>query len=103
VLYWHGAVPPVLDRELSRIRRDVPVRVHPTRYSLAALLAEARRLMDAYVDSEVPITSVGPLRNYSGLQVGVEPSTPASVRDTVRSSVPVVIVDQAPAIPIPER
>jgi hypothetical protein len=103
VLYWHGAVPPVLDRESGRIRREVPVRVHPARYSLATLLAEARQLQDAYANSEVPITSVGPLRDYSGLQVGVDPSTPASVRDTIRGGVPVVIVDQAPAFPIAGR
>jgi hypothetical protein len=103
VLYWHGAVPPVLDRESGRIRREVPVRVHPARYSLATLLAEARQLQDAYANSEIPITSVGPLRDYSGLQVGVDPSTPASVRDTIRGGVPVVIVDQAPAFPIAGR
>jgi hypothetical protein len=73
---------------------------HPARYSLAALLAEERRLIDAYAASPVPITSVGSLRDFSGLQVGVEPSTPASVRGTTRSSVPVVIVEQTPAIPI---
>jgi hypothetical protein len=72
----------------------------PRRYSLAALLAEERRLIDAYAASPVPITSVGSLRDFSGLQVGVEPSTPASVRGTTRSSVPVVIVEQTPAIPI---
>ncbi len=100
VLYWHGAVPPALDRALARVRRDVPVRVHPTRYSLATLLAVARRLIDAYAASSVRITSVGPLRDYSGLEVGVDPSTPASLRGTIRASVPVVIVDQAPAMPV---
>jgi hypothetical protein len=101
VLYWHGAVPPELDRTLRRLRREVPVRVHPARYPLATLLAEARRLMDAYAAGPVRITSVGPLRDYGGLRVGVDPSTPAELRGTIGSGVHLVIVDDpARAIPV---
>jgi hypothetical protein len=99
VLYWHGALPAVLSRALDQIRRDVRVQVRAARYSLATLLAEARRLLDAYADSAVRLTSVGPLDDFSGLRVGVDPSTSASARRAIRSRVPVVIVDRAPAVP----
>jgi streptogrisin D len=99
VLYWHGAVPAVLGQALGQIRREVPVQVRPARYSLATLLAEARRLLGAYSEGAVKLTSAGPLDDYSGLEVGVDPSTPASTRRAIRSKVPVVLVDQAQAVP----
>lgn len=99
VLYWHGAVPAVLSQTVGQIRREVRVQVRAARYSLATLVAEARRLLSAYSDGAVTLTSAGPLDDYSGLQVGVDPTTSASARRTIRSKVPVVIVDRAPAVP----
>ena len=99
VLYWHGSVPAALGKALDQVRRSVPMRVRPARYPLATLDAEARRLLAAYSDGAVKLTSAGPLRDYSGLEVGVDPSTTASARRAIRSKVPLVIVDHAPAVP----
>jgi streptogrisin D len=100
VLYWHGGVPAEVAQTLGQVRRDLPVQVRAARYSLGTLEAEARRLIRAYAGGPVNIvTSAGPLRDYSGLEVGVNPSTPASARRAMRSTVPLVMVDRAPAVP----
>ncbi len=100
VLFWHGRVPAELAQTLGEVRRDVPVQVRTARYSLATLEAEAQRLIRAYAGGPVNIvTSAGPLRDYSGLEIGVAPATPASARKAIQSTVPLAIVDRAPAVP----
>jgi hypothetical protein len=100
ILYWQGQVPTGLTR-LPRGGVNLEVRRAP--YSLATLDAESRRLSAAY-KGVVQINSIGPLRDYSGLAVKVDPSIGANrARQLLKSSVPLTITERPAATPLYDR
>lgn len=90
VLLWKGQVPPSMNDLVQEIRSEgVRVDVRSTDYTLSELDAEARRIA-ALSPSRigVKITGVGPLDDYSGLQVSVEPGALAEAATAIKSAFP---------------
>jgi streptogrisin D len=100
VLYWQGSLPIAMTDLLRELRQNVAIEVRKVPYSLATLDKEARRIMDvAPAQWGTRVTHVGPLPDFSGLQVGIDPSSAAEGKTTIRSSVKTVVNAAPPAVP----
>ena len=75
ILYWKGQVPPRMAALVRTLRASVPVRVVERPYSLVELQREARRLVELDLSGAgVNVTEAGPLPDFSGIGVGIEPT-----------------------------
>ena len=75
ILYWKGQVPPRLAALVRKLQSTVPVRVIERPYSLVELQREARRLVELDLSGAgVNVTEAGPLADFSGIGVGIEPT-----------------------------
>ena len=75
ILYWKGPVPPRMAALVRTLRASVPVRVVERPYSLVELQREARRLVELDLSGAgVNVTEAGPLPDFSGIGVGIEPT-----------------------------
>ena len=74
-LYWKGQVPHRMAALVRTLRASVPVRVVERPYSLVELQREARRLVELDLSGAgVNVTEAGPLADFSGIGVGIEPT-----------------------------
>ena len=75
ILYWKGQVPHRMAALVRTLRTSVPVRVVERPYSLVELQREARRLVELDLSGAgVDVTEAGPLPDFSGIGVGIEPT-----------------------------
>ena len=75
ILYWKGQVPHRMVALVRTLRTSVPVRVVERPYSLVELQREARRLVELDLSGAgVNVTQAGPLPDFSGIGVGIEPT-----------------------------
>ncbi len=75
ILYWKGQVPHRMAVLVRTLRASVPVRVVERPYSLVELQREARRLVELDLSGAgVNVTEAGPLPDFSGIGVGIEPT-----------------------------
>ena len=75
ILYWKGQVPHRVAALVRTLRASVPVRVVERPYSLVELQREARRLVELDLSGAgVNVTEAGPLPDFSGIGVGIEPT-----------------------------
>ena len=75
ILYWKGQVPHRMVALVRTLRASVPVRVVERPYSLVELQREARRLVELDLSGAcVNVTEAGPLADFSGIGVGIEPT-----------------------------
>ena len=75
ILYWNGQVPHRMVALVRTLRTSVPVRVVERPYSLVELQREARRLVELDLSGAgVNVTQAGPLPDFSGIGVGIEPT-----------------------------
>ena len=75
ILYWKGQVPHRMAALVRTLRASVPVRVVERPYSLVELQREARRLVELDLSGAgVNVTEAGPLADFSGIRVGIEPT-----------------------------
>ena len=75
ILYWKGQVPHRMAVLVRTLRASVPVRVVERRYSLVELQREAKRLVELDLSGAgVNVTEAGPLADFSGIGVGIEPT-----------------------------
>ena len=75
ILYWKGQVPPRMAALVRTLRASVPVRVVERPCSLVELQREARRLVELDLSGAgVNVTEAGPLPDFSGIGVGIEPT-----------------------------
>ena len=75
ILYWKGQVPHRMAVLVRTLRASVPVRVVERPYSLVELQREARRLVELDLSGAgVNVTQAGPLPDFSGIGVGIEPT-----------------------------
>ena len=75
ILYWKGQVPHRMAELVRTLRASVPVRVVERRYSLVELQREAKRLVELDLSGAgVNVTEAGPLADFSGIGVGIEPT-----------------------------
>ena len=75
ILYWKGQVPPRMAALVRTLRASVAVRVVERPYSLVELQLEARRLVELDLSGAgVNVTEAGPLADFSGIGVGIEPT-----------------------------
>jgi hypothetical protein len=70
-VYSKGPLPQEVDDLLQELRRDVSIDVVPALYSGDELSAEARRICGLQLPG-IRITTVGPLRDCSGLRVTID-------------------------------
>jgi hypothetical protein len=89
-LYWHGAVPDAVSREVKRARRTgVTINIIAAPYTLHQLRREVDRLAGLHMDGKVTagdVISIAPKTDATGLLVGVSATaagTPAT-RDSGR-------------------
>ena len=74
-LYWKGQVPHRMAALVRTLRASIPVRVVERPYSLVELQREARRLVELDLSGAgVNVTEAGPLADFSGIGVGIEPT-----------------------------
>ena len=74
-LYWKGQVPHRMAALVRTLRASIPVRVVERPYSLVELQREARRLVELDLSGPgVNVTEAGPLADFSGIGVGIEPT-----------------------------
>jgi hypothetical protein len=70
ILYWKGDVPDPVERLIRELRPRVDVEVRAAAYSLDELLTESQRIIRlGHTASGASIVGVGPLSDYSGLEV----------------------------------
>ena len=75
ILYWKGQVPHRMVALVRTLRTSVPVRVVERPCSLVELQLEARRLVELDLSGTgVNVTEAGPLADFSGIGVGIEPT-----------------------------
>ncbi len=75
ILYWKGQVPHRMVALVRTLRTSVPVRVVERPCSLVELQREARRLVELDLSGAgVNVTQAGPLPDFSGIGVGIEPT-----------------------------
>ncbi len=75
ILYWKGQVPHRMAALVRTLRASVPVRVVERPYSLVELQREAKRLVELDLSGAgVNVTEAGPLPDFSGIGVGIEPT-----------------------------
>ena len=75
ILYWKGQVPHRMVALVRTLRTSVPVRVVERPCSLVELQLEARRLVELDLSGAgVNVTEAGPLADFSGIGVGIEPT-----------------------------
>ena len=75
ILYWKRQVPHRMVALVRTLRASVPVRVVERPYSLVELQREARRLVELDLSGAgVNVTEAGPLADFSGIGVGIEPA-----------------------------
>ena len=88
VVYWNRRVPSALTDLISELRgKGVGVAVRNALHSAAELDQEARRIIGLNPETTgVRITAVGPLEDYSGVEVSVEPEDLAMAPDVIQSS-----------------
>jgi hypothetical protein len=79
VLYWKGEVPHLVEALIDELSPDVNVEVRAVDYSRDELLAESRRIAGlGRTPSGASIVGVGPLSDYSGLEVVLDSEAAAA-------------------------
>lgn len=71
-VYWHGPVPAIMQRLISKLRANVDVRLVKTRYSLATL----NRDILAAIHTGRGVVSGYPMTDGSGIHIGIRTSDP---------------------------
>ncbi len=75
ILYWKGQVPHRMAALVRTLQSTVPVRVIERPYSHVELQREAKRLVELDLSGAgVNVTQAGPLPDFSGRGVGIEPT-----------------------------
>ena len=89
ILRWHGAVPLKVLTVLAVTPPGYSYEIRQANYSLVQLNQEIARL--GQVSTDVPISRIGPLTDYSGLVVGVAIDEGVPL-PTIASSVPITVI-----------
>jgi len=81
-----GTFPPEVSNLISQLRPVVPVVTKSVPYSATELDKEARRIIGLSATTGATVTAVGPLSDYSGLEVSVESEDFDSAPQTITSA-----------------
>jgi hypothetical protein len=95
LLYWHGDVPGALAQALRAPQGNIRIELHQVPYSLATLDHEARRI----IGSDRRVREAGPLPDFTGLDIGVDPSAMSNGAVTIASTVRTVVHAAPPLQP----
>ena len=73
VLYWkNGQLPSEMTTLVAQLQDNVAIRVVSSPYSIEEFQAEAKRLVELPRTDGVNVNEAGPLRDFSGMKVGVD-------------------------------
>ncbi len=100
VVYWKGPLPATVASLINQLRASVVVQVLDAPYSEAELDREAQRISHLGISLKLPITGVGALSDFSGLEVTAANSSDLSrVKEAITSSMKLKFSVQGPTIP----